>query len=43
MLELNEIMKLDIMKGAKILSGKKNLNNKIRSVSAVSYTHLDYF
>lgn len=35
MLELNEIMKLDIMKGAKILSGKKNLNNKIRSVSVL--------
>lgn len=35
MLDLNGIMKLDIMKEAKILAGEMNLNNTIRSVSVL--------
>ena len=35
MLKLSEIMKLDIMKEAKILAGEKNIGNEVRSVSVL--------
>ena len=35
MLKLSEIIKLDIMKEAKILAGEKNIDNEVRSVSVL--------